>query len=111
MAEQSQIVIAEVETIHRPADVYLGEELLFDLFETMMTGFRATSLRRGLTVLAAVSVLKVNLAVVWGYRNYFPPDFNSEFLRGRQDYFAGAYQWAFYAHIGSVRFRLSWGRC
>jgi hypothetical protein len=66
-----------------------------------MAGLRATNLRRGLTLLAAVLVLKVNLAVVWGYRKYFPPDFNSEFLRGREDYFAGAYQWAFCAHIAS----------
>ncbi len=66
-----------------------------------MVGVSSTKLRRGLTLLAAVLVLKVNLAVVWGYRNYFPPDLNSDFLRGRQDYFAGAYQWAFYAHIAS----------
>jgi hypothetical protein len=101
MHRQSQIVIAEVETIRRPAAVYLVEDFLLDLSETMMTAFRATSLRRGLTLLAAVLVLKVNFAVVWGYRNYLPPDFNSEFLRGREDYFAGAYQWAFYAHIAS----------
>jgi hypothetical protein len=74
---------------------------LFELYETTMTGPRATSLRRGLTLLAAVLVLKVNFAVVWGYRNYFPPDFNSDFLRGREDYFAGTYQWAFYAHVAS----------
>ncbi len=66
-----------------------------------MVGVGSTKLQRGLTLLAAVLVLKVNLAVVWGYRNYFPPDFNSDFLRGREDYFAGAYQWAFYAHIAS----------
>jgi hypothetical protein len=66
-----------------------------------MVGACSTKLQRGLTLLAAVLVLKVNLAVVWGYRNYFPPDFNSDFLRGREDYFAGAYQWAFYAHIAS----------
>lgn len=58
-------------------------------------------LPRVLTLLAALLILKVNLAVVWGYRNYFPADFNSDFLRGREDYFAGAYQWAFYAHIAS----------
>jgi hypothetical protein len=66
-----------------------------------MVGVCSTKLQRGLTLLAAVLVLKVNLAVVWGYRNYFPPDFNSDFLRGREDYFAGAYQWAFYAHIAA----------
>jgi predicted membrane protein DUF2306 len=66
-----------------------------------MAGERSKNLPRALTLLAALLVLKVNLTVVWGYRNYFPPDFNSDFLRGREAYFAGAYQWAFYAHIAS----------
>jgi hypothetical protein len=74
-----------------------------------MVGACSTNLRRSLTLLAAVLILKVNLAVVWGYRNYFPPDFNSDFLRGREDYFAGAYQWAFYAHIASGPVSLFWG--
>jgi hypothetical protein len=62
---------------------------------------RSDKLRRAVTVVAGLLVLKVTAAVVWGYRNYFPPDFNSDFLRGREDYFAGAYQWAFYVHIAS----------
>src|SRR5262249_13552071 len=37
--------------------------------------------------------------VVSGYRDYFPPNFGSDFLRGREDHFFGAYQWAFYTHI------------
>ena len=36
-----------------------------------------------------------------GYRDYIPPNFDSDFLSGRQSYFAGAYQWAFYADIVS----------
>jgi small-conductance mechanosensitive channel len=36
-----------------------------------------------------------------GYRDYFPPDFAADFLRGREAYFFGAYQWAFYAHVVS----------
>jgi Predicted membrane protein (DUF2306) len=66
-----------------------------------MAEVRVTVLRRALTLLAAVLILKVNLAVVLGYRNYFPADFNSDFLRGREEYFGGPYQWAFYVHIAS----------
>jgi hypothetical protein len=59
----------------------------------------ATKLQRLLVVLAAVLVLKVTLSVMLGYRDYFPPNFGSDFLRGRQVHFFGLYQWAFYAHI------------
>lgn len=46
-------------------------------------------------------ILKVTAAVVLNYRDYLPPDFNSDFLRGREEYFRGGYQWAFYAHIAA----------
>jgi Predicted membrane protein (DUF2306) len=66
-----------------------------------MPSIRAMNLRRALTVLAALLILKVTVTVVLGYRNYLPPKFNSDFLRGREGYFFGSYQWAFYAHIAS----------
>lgn len=49
--------------------------------------------------LAGLLILKVTASVVLGYRDYFPPSFASDFLRGRESYFAGAYRSAFYAHI------------
>lgn len=52
-----------------------------------------------LAVAATLLVLKVTVSVVAGYRNYFPPDFRSDFLLGRELYFLGLYRWAFYAHI------------
>jgi hypothetical protein len=52
-------------------------------------------------VLGAVLVWKVTLSVVIGYRDYFPPDFASEFLRGREAYFWSPYRWAFYTHLAS----------
>lgn len=70
---------------------------------------RSTKLQRVLTVLAGILVLKVTAAVVLGYRNCFPPDFNSDFLRGREGYFWGTYQWAFYTHIASGPFTLIFG--
>jgi Predicted membrane protein (DUF2306) len=66
-----------------------------------MSNDRATNLRRALTLLAGLLILKVTATVVLGYRNYLPPDFNSDFLRGREGYFFGGYQIAFYAHIAS----------
>lgn len=61
----------------------------------------STTLQRVLTLLAGLLICKVAASVVLDYRNYFPPNFNSDFLLGRQGYFAGWYQWAFYTHIVS----------
>ncbi len=57
------------------------------------------ALRRLLALLTALLICKVTLSVVIEYRGYFPPDFESDFLRGREPYFRGAYQWAFYTHV------------
>lgn len=62
---------------------------------------QTTLLLRALTLLTAVLILKVTAAVVVGYRDYFPPNFSSDFLRGREHYFFSHYQWPFYAHIAS----------
>ena len=51
--------------------------------------------------LLRVLILKVTITVILNYGDYLPPDFNSDFLRGRQAYFAGSYQWAFYGHIAA----------
>ena len=64
-------------------------------------GRRFLTLQRVLTLLTGLLILKVTASVLLGYRDYFPPNFNSDFLRGREHYFAGSYQWAFYAHIAS----------
>src|SRR6185503_18109564 len=66
-----------------------------------MQNFRFANLQRILLLLAVVLILKVTVSVVLGYRNYFPPNFDVDFLSGRQAYFSGAYQWAFYGHIVS----------
>jgi hypothetical protein len=46
-----------------------------------------------------VLIIKVALGVLLAYGYYFPPDFRSDFLRGRESYFWGGYHWAFYAHL------------
>jgi hypothetical protein len=54
---------------------------------------------RLLKILAALLICKVTLSVVIEYRNYLPPNFESDFLAGREVYFWGGYHWAFYAHL------------
>ncbi len=39
------------------------------------------------------------MAVLWSYADYFPPQFDSEFLRGREATFYGTYQWSFFVHV------------
>ena len=58
-----------------------------------------TSPERILTLLAGVLILKVTASVVSNYHDYFPANFTSDFLRGREHDFFGVYQWAFYTHI------------
>jgi hypothetical protein len=51
--------------------------------------------------LAAVLILRVLVAIVANYPDYFPPRFDSLFLQDREATFRGAYQAAFYVHIFS----------
>jgi hypothetical protein len=66
-----------------------------------MASTTATWPSRVLKFLAAVLVVKVTASVVLSYRDYLPPNFEAEFLRGRETYFWGAYGRAFYAHLAS----------
>ena len=52
--------------------------------------------------LAVALILRVLVTILSNYPDYFPPDFDSLFLQGREATFAGAYRWAFYAHILSA---------
>lgn len=51
--------------------------------------------------LAAAVVLIVLSKSLLAYVDYLPPNFSSDFLRGREGYFFGGYHVAFYAHIVS----------
>ena len=48
-----------------------------------------------LRVLACALILKVTAGVVLVYRDYFPANFDADFLLLRESYFFGAYSWAF----------------
>ncbi len=52
-----------------------------------------------LATLTSVLVVKVALGVLLQYGDYFPPNFQSDFLGGRETYFWGGYHWAFYVHL------------
>lgn len=49
--------------------------------------------------LAAALILRVLADVLSNYPDYFPPDFDSLFLQGREATFRGIYPIAFYVHI------------
>jgi uncharacterized membrane protein len=52
--------------------------------------------------LAVILILRVLATILANYPDYFPPNFDSLFLQGREATFAGAYQVAFYVHIFSA---------
>jgi hypothetical protein len=51
--------------------------------------------------LAVLLILRVLVAVLANYPDYFPPRFDSLFLQGREATLTGAYRPAFYIHIFS----------
>jgi len=67
----------------------------------LMPGPRPITVTRVFTLLAALLIWRVTGSVVYEYRNYFPPNFATDFLRGREAYFWGPYRWAFYVHLVS----------
>ena len=61
----------------------------------------AAKLPLALTCVTSLLVLKVTLSVVLKYGDYFPPNFQSDFLLAREEYYRGVYEWAFRAHLVS----------
>ena len=61
---------------------------------------------RMLRWLGAILVLRVLLTILYDYPDYFPPNFESLFLQGREMTFVGVYKIAFYTHILSAPFAL-----
>jgi uncharacterized membrane protein YozB (DUF420 family) len=57
-------------------------------------------------LLAILLVCHTTLVVVLTLRDYFPPNFRSTFLLGREGHFFGPYRWAFTAHVLSGPFCL-----
>lgn len=60
---------------------------------------RLKILRVAVSFFALLLVGRVLVSILLTYRDYFPADFNSAFLAGRQDHFHGLYQAAFYLHV------------
>jgi uncharacterized membrane protein len=51
--------------------------------------------------LAIALIVRVLATILANYPDYFPPNFDSLFLQGREESFTGAYRPAFYVHIFS----------
>ncbi len=64
-----------------------------------MQTFASKRLQLVLGLAVCALILKVTAVVVMNYRDYLPPNFNSDFLQDRGDYFWNGYHWAFYTHI------------
>lgn len=62
---------------------------------------RLGRLRTIVSLLLCMLFARVLAGIVFQYRSYFPADFDSAFLTGRQSYFFGVYGVAFYVHIVS----------
>lgn len=58
-------------------------------------------LTMGLRWLVVILILRVLASILANYPDYFPPNFDSLFLQGRETTFTGAYRPAFYVHIFS----------
>jgi uncharacterized membrane protein len=71
------------------------KQVHYGVFRSRLRGDPAWVLR----LLGAALVLEVTARIVANYGGYWPPDFNTDFLRGREPHFHGAYRAAFYAHI------------
>jgi uncharacterized membrane protein len=54
----------------------------------------------------ALLILRVLVTILANYPDYFPPNFDSLFLQGREETFYGSYRPAFYVHIFSSPFVL-----
>ncbi len=65
----------------------------------LVSTWRRLTWRQVLCGLVGLLIVKVTIGVVLRYRDYFPPNFDAEFLWGRDSYFWGAYAAAFYAHV------------
>jgi uncharacterized membrane protein len=59
--------------------------------------------------LAVLLILRVLATILANYPDYFPPNFDSLFLQGREATFNGAYPPAFYVHIFSAPVALANG--
>ena len=60
---------------------------------------RLETMKRIAFWLLVVLFFKVLGSIMLEYRNYFPANFDANFLFGREAFFNGSYRFAFYAHI------------
>ena len=66
---------------------------------TRVPATRLETLKRIAFWLLVALFFKILGSIVLEYRNYFPANFDSNFLSGRREFFVGSYRAAFYIHI------------
>lgn len=72
----------------------------------MTENHRIGRLRLVLKWVVVFVIVKVLVGIISNYPDYFPPNFDADFLLGRESHFFGAYSIAFYTHIVSTPFAL-----
>jgi len=70
---------------------------------------RSARLMGLLSVVTGLLIFKVTANIISNHANYYPPNFHTGFLQGRERDFQGAYPVAFYAHIISGPISLALG--
>lgn len=69
------------------------------LRSNLRAGSTAAVLPRVIQWLVLLLIGKMLVSVVLNYPDYLPPNFQADFLLGREGYFWRGYHWAFYPHI------------
>lgn len=57
------------------------------------------TLPRFLKLLVGLLIVKILISIALSLPEYIPPNFDSNFLLGRDGYFWNGYHWAFYSHL------------
>ena len=60
-----------------------------------MHHLNVTTLQRILKLLVCALIGRVVIGVGLSCADYMPPNFEADFLQGREPYFFGSYQWSF----------------
>lgn len=76
-----------------------GLGLTLSIHVRRMHHLNVATLQRILLLLVCALIGRVVIGVWLNYADYMPPNFEADFLQGRERYFFGSYQWAFYTHI------------
>jgi uncharacterized membrane protein len=90
---------------------FLGGGVLRNNVHDVAASYRSSKLLRFVYAALSLLFLKLLISILYEYRNYFPANFDSAFLTGRQSLFVGSYRVAFYVHLISGPLAVVLGCC